>query len=97
MTLVKPIHVGIYIREAYMEPLGLSNKQLSSALDINPSTLTRLLSGKASCSTEMALRLAKVFSTSVECWLNLQRNYDLANVDIPLDNVKVLLDKQDQI
>lgn len=32
-------------------------------------------------SAEMALRLDKVFDTTLELWLNLKRNYDLWNAE----------------
>lgn len=87
---MKRMHVGEYLREAYMTPMNISGKELAEALDVDLSTLSRLLSGKAACSTLMAKRLSKCFSTSVEIWLNLQRAYDLQNETTDLSNVKVL-------
>lgn len=87
---MKRLHVGEYLKRAYMAPLNLSSKELAEALDVDLSTLSRLLSGKAACSTLMAKRLSKCFSTSVEAWLNIQRAYDLQNETTDLGNVKVL-------
>lgn len=87
---MKRMHVGEFLKKAYMEPLNISTKVLADALDVDPSTLSRLLSGKAVCSTTMAKRLSKCFTTSVEVWLNLQRGYDLQNENTDLSDVKVL-------
>ena len=87
---MKRISVSEHLRECYMIPLGITHSQLSKALDVSPSTLTRLLSGKASCSVEMAVRLSKVFTTSPDIWLNLQRVDDLDNVNVDPNKVEVL-------
>ncbi|AUR87545.1 hypothetical protein NVP1101O_134 [Vibrio phage 1.101.O._10N.261.45.C6] len=87
---MEKMSVGQYIRKVYMEQLKISNSDLAKALNVNPSTLTRLLSGKASCSVDMAVRLSVVFTTSPERWLNLQRTYDLQNVEVDKSKLKVL-------
>jgi antitoxin HigA-1 len=87
---MKRVHVGEYLKKVYMEPLNISTKGLVDALDVDPSTLSRLLSGKSACSVAMAKRLSRCFTTSVEVWLNLQRDYDLQNENTSLSDVKVL-------
>ncbi|AUR91478.1 DNA-binding domain protein [Vibrio phage 1.161.O._10N.261.48.C5] len=87
---MKRFSVSSHLRDNYMSPLGITHNQLSKALNVSPSTLTRLLSGKASCSVEMAVRLSKVFTTSPDIWLNLQRTDDLSNVVVDLSEVEVL-------
>ena len=87
---MKRVSVAEILRECYMKELKITQKELAIALDVAPSTLTRLLSGKSSCSTEMAIRLSKVFTTSPKFWLNLQRACDLDNAGVDLSKVKVL-------
>lgn len=72
-----PPHPGEFIREVYLEPFSLTGRQLASKLRFSPSTLNRVLQGRAGISPEMALRLSKTVGRSPKSWLALQDNYDL--------------------
>lgn len=71
-----PPHPSEFIREIYLEPLGLTVTQAAKDLGITRKALSELLNGKTGISPEMALRLAKAFNTTPESWLTQQRNYD---------------------
>jgi len=90
MTMHNPPHPGEFIREVYMEPFGLTGRQLSSKLGVSPSTLNRILNGNSGVSSEMALRLSKALGRSPESWLTMQGNYDLwhARQTVNLDTVE---------
>lgn len=90
MTMHNPPHPGEFIREVYLEPFGISSRQLASSLRVAPSTLSRLLKGDSGVSPEMALRLSKVLGRTPESWLVLQDMYDLwaARNSINLDDIK---------
>ncbi len=64
MTMHNPPHPGEFIREVYLEPFGISSRQLASSLGVSPSTLSRLLKGDSGISPEMSLRLSKVLTRS---------------------------------
>ena len=68
---------GEFIREICLEPLGLTVTQAAKDLGVSRKTLSELLNGKAGVSPEMALRLAKAFSTTPESWLTQQMHYEL--------------------
>lgn len=72
-----PPHPGEFIFEVYLEPNHISVRELAGALDVSPSTLSRLLNGITSISPAMALRLSKALGRSHESWLAMQSNYDL--------------------
>ena len=72
-----PSHPGRIIKEHYLEPLALTNTALAKILDVSRKTVSKLVNERGAVNTEMALRLARAFSTSPDLWLNLQRNYDL--------------------
>lgn len=74
------VHPGAFLKEEYLRPLDLKNRQVADALNISPSNLSRFLAGKQSVSTELAVRLGKAFATSAEFWLNLQQAYDIASL-----------------
>jgi addiction module HigA family antidote len=92
MTMHNPPHPGKFIREVYLEPFGISSRQLAASLGISPSTLSRLLKGDSGISPEMSLRLSKVLGRSPESWLAMQDTYDLwvARSTINLDHVQPL-------
>jgi addiction module HigA family antidote len=72
-----PPHPGEFIREVYLEPNGITGRQLSAKLGVSPSTLNRVLKGTSGVSPEMALRLSKALGRSPESWLAMQDNHDL--------------------
>jgi len=92
MTMHNPPHPGDFIREVYLEPFGISSRQLASSLGVSPSTLSRLLKGDSGISPEMALRLSKVLGRTPESWLALQDIYDLsvARNTLNLDDIHPL-------
>ncbi len=77
MRMHNPPHPGEFIREIYLEPLGISYRTAAAKLKVAPSTFNRLITGQSNLSSEMALRLSKTFGRSPESWLIMQNNYDL--------------------
>ena len=77
MAMYNPPHPGEFITEVYLEPNGISGRELAEKLDVAPSTLSRILKGSSRISPEMALRLAKAIGRSPESWLSMQDNHDL--------------------
>lgn len=77
MTIHKPFHPGILVRDALIDHTGLTVTEAAERLGVTRTTLSRLLNGHADISLEMAIRLSKFFDTSVESWMNLQVQYDI--------------------
>ncbi len=77
MSMYNPPHPGEFIREVYLEPLGISYRTVAAKLKVSSSTFTRLVNGQSNVSPEMALRLSKTLDRSPESWLLMQSNYDL--------------------
>jgi addiction module HigA family antidote len=61
----------------YLEPFGVSGRELAKQLDVSASTLSRVLSGASRVTPEMALRLSKAIGRSAESWLAMQDSHDL--------------------
>ncbi len=72
-----PPHPGEFLTAVYLEPNGLSARELAVTLDASASTLRRILKGQSGISPDMALRLSKALGRSPESWLALQSRYDL--------------------
>ena len=77
MAMHNPPHPGEFISAVYLEPNGISGRELAAKLGVAASTLNRLLTGASGISPEMALRLAKSLGRSPESWLAMQYSYDL--------------------
>ncbi len=89
MSMKNPPHPGEIIRELYLEPLSLTVTEVATGLGITRKTLSQLLNGHAGISPEMALRLSKAFGRSPESWLQLQNQYDLAQVTARIGDIEV--------
>lgn len=74
----EPIHPGRVLFDDFVADFGLSSAKVAEETGIPLATLDALDEGSTSVTAEIALRLARYFSTSPEFWLNLQRTYDLA-------------------
>lgn len=89
MAVHNPPHPGAFITEVYLEPNGLSGRELALKLGVAASTLSRVLKGASGVSPEMALRLSKALGRSPESWLAMQYSHDLwqAKQHVDLSNV----------
>lgn len=72
-----PIHPGETLREDFMLPLGLSGNALARAIGVTPARINEIVREKRGITAETALRLARLFGTSLDLWMNLQQRYDL--------------------
>lgn len=77
MTMHNPPHPGEFISNLYLEPNGISGRELAEKLDVAASTLSRVLKGSSRVTPEMALRLSKAIGRSPESWLAMQDAHDL--------------------
>ena len=78
MPMKNPPHPGRSIRNACLEPLGLSISEGAKILDVTRQALNNVITGKSGISPEMAIRLTKAFGSTEETWLRMQLAYDLA-------------------
>ncbi|MDR9454045.1 MAG: HigA family addiction module antitoxin [Wenzhouxiangella sp.] len=90
MPMYNPPHPGEFIKEMFLEPYGITARQLAIKLAVAPSTLTRILNGQAGISAEMAVRLSKALGPSPESWIQMQVNHALwhAKRSVNLDEVE---------
>ncbi len=77
MPMHNPPHPGEFITGIFLEPNGVSGRELAVKLDVAPSTLHRVLRGASRVTPEMALRLSKALGRSPESWLAMQDAHDL--------------------
>ena len=72
------LHPGRVLLEEYMEPMRLDANGLAQALCVPQSQIAPVINNQGPMTSDLALRLARCFSTSPQFWLGLQTAYDLA-------------------
>jgi addiction module HigA family antidote len=72
-----PVHPGEVLQEEFMEPLGLTQYRVAKATGVPARRINEIVHRKRAVSADTALRLARLFGTSAEFWMNLQALYDL--------------------
>lgn len=71
---------GIYLKEEFMVPIGLSAYKLAKNTGISNMTLSEIIRGKRRISPKVGLRLAKYFDLSEGYFLRLQTQYDIDRI-----------------
>lgn len=72
-------HPGEILREDFMVPMGLTAGALAKAMGLVDRTrVERLSRERQPVTADTAIRLAAVFDTSAQFWINLQTQHDLS-------------------
>jgi antitoxin HigA-1 len=72
-----PTHPGEMLKEEFLIPMKITQRQLANALRIPYPQINDIVNKRRSVSAGAALRLAKYFNTSPDFWMNLQQRWDL--------------------
>jgi addiction module HigA family antidote len=73
----RPTPPGEILRFEFLEPLGMTQKQLADALGITRIRVNEILLGKRAITLDTAFRLARCFNTTAEFWLGLQMDLNM--------------------
>ena len=80
LTTRKPASVGEILTEEFLGPLGLTQGALAEAMGVQRKHVNELCGNRRRVTAATALILARVFGTSPDFWLNIQRRSDLWEV-----------------
>ncbi|MCK7576087.1 MAG: HigA family addiction module antitoxin [Chromatiales bacterium] len=72
-----PTHPGEMLKEEFLEPMQISQRDLANAIHVPYQKINELVNSKRGVTPSIALRLAKFFGVSADFWLNLQVRWDL--------------------
>jgi antitoxin HigA-1 len=72
-----PTHPGEMLLTEFLEPMGLTQKELADRIYVPYQRINEIVNGKRGITPHTALRLAKFFDISSDFWLNLQMRWDL--------------------
>ena len=81
---MRPIHPGEILREDYLRSMGISANRFAQLLGVPTNRVTQILNERRGITAETALRLARVFDTSPELWMNLQQAFELRTAELEL-------------
>jgi len=73
----QPTHPGEMLREEFLIPFNLTQKDLADGIQVPYQRINEIVSGKRGITPSTALRLAKFFGVSADFWMNLQVKFDL--------------------
>jgi addiction module HigA family antidote len=73
----KPTTPGEILREEYLVPLEMSQKDLAVHIGQDVKVINRIVNGRSAVTAEVALKLSATFRTTPEFWLNAQKTVDL--------------------
>ncbi len=73
----EPTHPGEILREEFLQPTGITQRELAAGIHVPYQRINELINGKRGITPGTALRLAKYFGTTAGFWINLQLRWDL--------------------
>lgn len=72
-----PTHPGEMLLEEFLNPMGLTQRELANAIHVPYQRINDLVNGRRGITPSTALRLAKFFGMTPDFWMNLQQRWDL--------------------
>ena len=75
-----PIHPGEILQEEFLKPYHITTTELAKKLELSIEQIDAIIKTQQSISTNMALRLSRLFGTSPELWLNGQMKWDIWHI-----------------
>jgi len=72
-----PIHPGEILLEEFMKPYDMTQTEIAKRIGVSRKHISEIVNGRKGISTDIALRLSRLFGTSPELWLNGQLTWDV--------------------
>jgi addiction module HigA family antidote len=73
----EPTHPGEMLLEEFLIPIGLTQRELASAIHIPYQRINEIINRRRGITPGTTLRLAKNFGMTGGFWMNLQLHWDL--------------------
>ncbi len=84
----KPILPGKILKELFLKDRCITIKDFSYATGVTPKHMSNIINGKGRIEADLATRIAAVLGTSIEVWMNLQKEVDIWNARQKMKNWK---------
>jgi addiction module HigA family antidote len=70
----------VVLKESFLDEYGLTPAKLAEDTGLSQSAIRQILTGKTRISLNVAFRFAKYFGNTFQYWLDLQTQYDVAEL-----------------
>ncbi len=70
-------HIGEYLLEEFLQPLGLSQNALAKAIGVPSNRINAIIRGQRNITADTDLRLTKYFGLTKGFFLRIQANFEL--------------------
>ena len=77
-----PSHPGEMLLEEFLNPMGLSQRELADGIRVPYQRVNELVNARRGVTPATALPLAKYFGTTADLWMNLQLRWDLYHAQV---------------
>jgi addiction module HigA family antidote len=74
--IMPPPHPGFILREEFLEPLGMTEEQLATAIGVPAAEINAVVQGRLGISADIGMRLSRYFGLSEGFWTGLQEHYE---------------------
>lgn len=88
---VEGFHIGEVIKEKFIKPFRINEKQIATHIGIPEEEFDKLLSGEIDLDIPTAKKLAKAFKTSLFFWLGLKMHYEQYRDKTNVGKIKPLM------
>ena len=78
--IIASVHPGSVLKDE-LDELGISQSSLAEHIGLLPKTINEICRGKRGINAEMAWKLSRSLGASPNFWMNLQDNWELAEVN----------------
>jgi len=73
----RPTHPGKMLLEEFLDPMGLTQRELANAIHVPYQRVNEIINDRRSVTPSTALRLGRFFNMSAGFWMNLQLHWDM--------------------
>ena len=80
MKHIISVHPGAVLSDE-LEERGIAQSELATHIGVLSKTVNEICRGKRGISAEMAVKLSLALGASPQFWMNLQKNWELSQVD----------------
>jgi addiction module HigA family antidote len=82
-------HPGVILKEEFLEPLGITQEQLSKASGIPKGRISEIVTGKRAITAETGIRISLALGLTHGFFYGLQADYDLRRARRALESLGV--------
>lgn len=72
-----PTHPGEMLLEEFLNPMGLTQRELADAIHVPYQRVNDIINGRRGITPSTALRLSRYFGNSTDFWMNVQLRWDM--------------------